>query len=150
LRELYDPADRRHAYPFLNCTNCGPRFTIIQDVPYDRDKTTMRSFPLCPDCQIEYRNPLNRRFHAQPNACSACGPRVQLSHWQAETEREQASESSSFAQDSIARAARELADGAILAIKSLGGYHLACNALDAQAVQRLRQRKHREEKPFAL
>src|SRR6266536_5010231 len=141
LRELFDPRDRRYLYPFTNCTNCGPRFTIIQDVPYDRDKTTMRVFPMCPACQSEYDDPLNRRFHAQPNACPACGPQVQLLSW---TNRPSSNE------DPIAAAVQYLANGAILAIKGLGGYHLACDALNAEAVQRLRQRKHREARPFAL
>src|SRR6266496_2107314 len=141
LRELFDPRDRRYHYPFTNCTNCGPRFTIIQDVPYDRDKTTMRVFPMCPACQSEYDDPLNRRFHAQPNACPACGPQVQLLSW---TNRPGSNE------DPIAAAVQYLANGAILAIKGLGGYHLACDALNAEAVQRLRQRKNREAKPFAL
>ena len=141
LRELFDPRDRRYHYPFTNCTNCGPRFTIIQDVPYDRDKTTMRVFPMCPACQSEYDDPLNRRFHAQPNACPVCGPQVQLLSW---TNRPSSNE------DPIATAVQCLANGAILAIKGLGGYHLACDALNVEAVQRLRQRKNREAKPFAL
>src|SRR5450755_3913435 len=139
LRELFDPTDRRYRYPFINCTNCGPRFTIVQDVPYDRHKTTMRDFPLCPLCQAEYEDPLNRRFHAQPNACPTCGPQVQLLDWA----------DNSFP-NPIVTAAQQLAAGKILAIKGLGGYHLACDALNAEAVQRLRQRKHREAKPFAL
>ncbi|HLI06267.1 MAG TPA: carbamoyltransferase HypF [Ktedonobacteraceae bacterium] len=145
LRELSDPADRRYGYPFINCTNCGPRFTIVQDVPYDRAKTTMRVFPMCPACKAEYEDPLNRRFHAQPNACPTCGPHVYISDWRGE-------EGASFASDTevIALAARQLASGAVLAIKGLGGYHLACDALNAEAVQRLRCRKHREAKPFAL
>ena len=141
LRELFDPHDRRFHYPFINCTNCGPRFTIVQDVPYDRDKTTMRVFPLCQTCQAEYDNPLNRRFHAQPNACPVCGPHVDLVDW---------TNQSQTCTDPIIAAAQCLAGGAILAIKGLGGYHLACDALNIQAVQRLRQRKHREAKPFAL
>ncbi len=140
LRELFDPADRRYHYPFINCTNCGPRFTIIRDVPYDRDKTTMRVFPMCPDCRREYDDPLNRRFHAQPNACPVCGPGLRFIDWTT-------GESNA---DPIALATQRLAAGAILAVKGLGGYHLACDALNAEAVQRLRQRKHREAKPFAL
>lgn len=139
LHELFDPADRRYGYPFINCTNCGPRFTIVQDVPYDRNKTTMRDFPLCPLCQAEYEDPLNRRFHAQPNACPTCGPQVQLLDW----------DDHSFP-NPIATAAQQLAAGNILAIKGLGGYHLACDALNGEVVQRLRQRKRREAKPFAL
>ncbi len=141
LRELFDPADRRHHYPFINCTNCGPRFTIVQDVPYDRGKTTMRVFPMCAACQAEYDDPLDRRFHAQPNACPVCGPQVRLCDAEGRV-REVA--------NPIALAAEQLAVGAILAIKGLGGYHLACDALNTEAVARLRQRKHREAKPFAL
>lgn len=141
LRELFDPNDRRYHYPFINCTNCGPRFTIVKDVPYDRDKTTMRPFKMCPACQAEYADPLNRRFHAQPNACSVCGPQVQLLAAEGQAQP---------VADPISAAARLLAEGVILAIKGLGGYHLACDALHEAAVTRLRQRKHREAKPFAL
>ncbi|HCI82406.1 MAG TPA: carbamoyltransferase HypF [Ktedonobacter sp.] len=146
LRELFDPTDRRYRYPFINCTNCGPRFTIIQDVPYDRPKTTMRPFPMCPDCQAEYENPLNRRFHAQPNACPLCGPQVYLIDLSGPQEHSELRPQD----DPISIAARQIADGSIFAIKGLGGYHLACDALNVEAVQRLRQRKHREAKPFAL
>lgn len=139
LRELFDPGDRRYHYPFINCTDCGPRFTIVQDLPYDREKTTMRIFPLCPDCLHEYRDPLNRRFHAQPNACPHCGPHLRF--------RGQAG---SLPGDAIETAARALAQGAILALKGLGGYHLACDALDQEAVLRLRKRKGREGRPFAV
>lgn len=139
LSELFDPTNRRYLYPFINCTNCGPRFTIVQDVPYDRVKTTMRAFPMCATCQEEYENPLNRRFHAQPNACPVCGPQVRLLDW-----------THGDLSNPIATAAQQLAAGTILAIKGLGGYHLACDALNTEAVQRLRQRKHREAKPFAL
>jgi hydrogenase maturation protein HypF len=147
LGELFDPADRRYYYPFINCTKCGPRFTIVKDVPYDRDKTTMHVFPMCPACQAEYDDPLNRRFHAQPNACPSCGPHVCLLD-----EGEGAINRAAPAADAcpIIAAAQRLARGAILAIKGLGGYHLACDALNMQAVQRLRQRKHREARPFAL
>ncbi len=141
LNELFDPQDRRYGYAFINCTNCGPRFTIIQDVPYDRAATTMRVFPMCPACQAEYDDPLNRRFHAQPNACPVCGPHVCLLD-----KAGLAVENS----DPIGAAAQRLADGSILAIKGLGGYHLACDALNSEAAQKLRQRKHREAKPFAL
>ena len=205
LRELFDPADRRYRYPFINCTNCGPRFTIVQDVPYDREKTTMQVFPMCPACRSEYDDPLNRRFHAQPNACPTCGPQVRLVEW---TDKSTPPDScrdrgkggvdvgalclSSFGSeplalqnpgescgeedrhkapalprinplslqdgsgvsleggDPIATAAQELASGAILAIKGLGGYHLACDALNGEAVGKLRARKQREAKPFAL
>lgn len=145
LHELFDPADRRYRYPFINCTNCGPRFTIIQDVPYDREKTTMRVFPMCPACQREYENPLDRRFHAQPNACPACGPQLLFKVWHALT-----SEQISATTDPLEQTAYALAGGAILAIKGLGGYHLACDALNDRAVRRLRQRKRREAKPFAV
>ncbi len=141
LRELFDVSDRRYHYPFINCTNCGPRFTIVQDVPYDRDKTTMRVFPMCPACQSEYEDPLNRRFHAQPNACPACGPQVCL--------LDEAGQLIECA-DPIVKAAQRLVEGAILGVKGLGGYHLACDALNIESVQRLRQRKHREARPFAL
>ena len=153
LRELNDPKDRRYEYPFINCTNCGPRFTLVQDVPYDRDKTTMRAFGLCPTCQAEYDNPLDRRFHAQPDACPDCGPQARLLVW-----RDPASPShdklfeydSTHSPEPVVQAAVLLSIGAILAIKGLGGYHLACDALDTEAVQRLRQSKQREAKPFAL
>ncbi len=143
LQELFDPIDRRYQYPFINCTSCGPRFTIVQDVPYDRAKTTMRPFPMCPTCQAEYENPLNRRFHAQPNACPVCGPHVRLLHW---THDDLPNSTS----NPITTTVQQLAEGSILAMKGLGGYHLACDALNVEAVQRLRQRKHREAKPFAL
>ncbi|HEX2911856.1 MAG TPA: carbamoyltransferase HypF [Chloroflexia bacterium] len=141
LQELFDPSDRRFHYPFINCTNCGPRFTIIRDVPYDRDKTTMQKFRMCPDCQAEYDNPLNRRFHAQPNACPECGPKV----WLLDAEKRLLPES-----DPITTAVKQLAAGAILAIKGLGGFHLACDALNSETVSRLRRSKRREAKPFAL
>ncbi|MEI7555315.1 carbamoyltransferase HypF [Candidatus Chlorohelix sp.] len=141
LKELFDTTDRRYRYPFINCTNCGPRFTIVEDVPYDRAKTTMKHFPMCAECLAEYATPANRRFHAQPNACPVCGPQVQLlgiAGLLVETA------------DPIHEAALQLANGAILAIKGLGGYHLACDAYNFEAVSRLRERKRREAKPFAL
>ena len=147
LRELLDPLDRRYGYPFINCTNCGPRFTIVQDVPYDREKTTMRPFLMCPSCQAEYNDPGNRRFHAQPNACPVCGPQASLFLWDEDSAREHVLAPGI---DAPVMAARELANGRILAIKGLGGYHLACDALNEEAVTRLRQRKHREARPFAL
>ena len=153
LRELFDSADRRYHYPFINCTNCGPRFTIVQDVPYDREKTTMRVFPMCPSCQAEYDDPGNRRFHAQPNACPACGPQVCLVEWNSlsnEGAMHCAPAQDAGDTDAITLAAQRLAAGAILAIKGLGGYHLACDALNGEVVQRLRQRKKREARPFAL
>ncbi len=153
LRELLDPTDRRYRYPFTNCTNCGPRFTIIADVPYDRPLTTMRDFVMCPQCQAEYDDPLDRRFHAQPNACPVCGPHV----WLVSSPRFQvpdAIRNSQFAirnsHDVIAQAARLLRGGAILAIKGLGGFHLACDATDGEAVRRLRERKGRPAKPLAV
>jgi len=140
-RELLTPADRRYRYAFINCTNCGPRFTIITGVPYDRPNTTMREFTMCPDCLAEYRDPADRRFHAQPNACPACGPQLVL------TDRE----GQKTDDDDPVRTAREaLADGKILAVKGLGGYHLACDALNEDAVKALRDRKIREDKPFAV
>ena len=141
LREMFDPADRRYRYPFINCTNCGPRYTIIDDIPYDRPKTSMRHFTMCAACQAEYDDPLDRRFHAQPNACPVCGPRVGL--WDARR-KEMGSG------DPIAAAAELIRQGKIVAVKGLGGFHLAADALNAAAVARLRQRKLREEKPFAV
>jgi hydrogenase maturation protein HypF len=141
LRELFDPADRRHRYPFINCTNCGPRFTIIRKVPYDREHTTMAAFPTCWECEREYHDPTSRRFHAQANACSHCGPAVRLLGPDGLEVHDP---------DPVSAAARRLRSGAILALKGLGGYHLACNALDEDAVASLRRRKKREEKPFAL
>jgi len=141
LRELFDPADRRYHYPFINCTNCGPRYTIIDDIPYDRPKTSMRHFAMCARCQAEYDDPLNRRFHAQPNACPVCGPQVSL--WDARRQEIRA-------EDPVTAAADVIRQGRILAVKGLGGYHLAADALNPSAVARLRQRKLREEKPFAV
>lgn len=142
LRELFDPADRRFRYPFINCTNCGPRYTIIKDIPYDRDKTTMGGFEMCPDCRAEYENPLDRRFHAQPDACWKCGPHVWLESPGGRT--------LSSGDDAVREAVHHLNSGAILAIKGLGGFHLAVKATDSDAVNRLRGRKIREEKPFAV
>jgi len=145
LRELLDPADRRYRYPFINCTNCGPRFTIIKDIPYDRPKTTMAPFPMCPDCEKEYTDPLDRRFHAQPVACPVCGPIVWL-------EQQDNGKTGELAKSdaAILEAINLLGDGQILAIKGLGGFHLACNATDEKAVSELRKRKLRVDKPFAL
>jgi hydrogenase maturation protein HypF len=144
LSELFDTRDRRFRYPFINCTNCGPRFSIIQDIPYDRPQTTMEGFPLCSICQEEYHDPLNRRFHAQPVACPDCGPQVwlesSLNPGKALAEQNSA----------IEKAQSHLADGKILAIKGLGGFHLACNAEDPIAVQQLRSRKNRPAKPLAV
>jgi hydrogenase maturation protein HypF len=145
LRELFDPNDRRYLYPFINCTNCGPRFTIIKDIPYDRPKTTMADFPMCPDCEREYRDPTNRRFHAQPVACPVCGPHVWL-----ENGPKGEGQKSASGDDAIQETCQLLAQGKILAVKGLGGFHLACDATNAQAVTELRNRKLRVDKPFAL
>ena len=168
--ELRDPADRRFGYPFTNCTNCGPRFTIVEDVPYDRPMTTMRDFPLCDECAAEYADPADRRFHAQPNACFRCGPRLYLNvmrgwpqvpalpldavwspaaeavprpHRDPDTERERAARI-------IATTVRALREGAIVAVKGLGGFQLACDAANEEAVARLRERKNRWGKPLAV
>jgi len=140
VRELFDPRNRRHRYPFINCTNCGPRFTIVEDVPYDRAKTTMRHFKMCHECRTEYEDPLDRRFHAEPIACDTCGPRVYLRDLGQDLRVD----------DVILHAQELLRAGKILAIKGIGGYHLACDASSNEAVSRLRQRKYREDKPFAL
>ncbi len=143
LAELFDPSDRRARYPFTNCTNCGPRFTITLRLPYDRPNTTMRGFALCEACASEYHDPANRRFHAQPIACADCGPRLWLEH-------SDGSDPIVGSDAAIAAAQLALARGEIVAIKGLGGYHLACDPGSAAAVQRLRARKHRFEKPFAV
>lgn len=143
--ELFDPTDRRYRYPFINCTHCGPRFTIIQDIPYDRPQTTMAPFVMCPDCQAEYENPLDRRFHAQPVACPVCGPQVWLVIGnQAIGNQLKATD------DPICTARQLLASGSILAVKGLGGVHLACDATNETAVAELRRRKGRVDKPFAV
>ncbi|MDX6401919.1 MAG: hydrogenase maturation protein HypF, partial [Gaiellaceae bacterium] len=129
IRELFDPADRRYRYPFVNCTQCGPRFTIVERVPYDRSNTTMAGFSMCVDCRQEYEDPTDRRFHAEPIACPVCGPQLSMS---------------------LEAAVDLLRNGAIVAVKGLGGYHLACDAANEEAVALLRGRKHREDKPFAL
>jgi hydrogenase maturation protein HypF len=135
-REIADPADRRFEYPFTNCTNCGPRFTIVSGIPYDRPQTTMAAFSMCPACEAEYRDPADRRFHAEPTGCPACGPRLLLD--------------GEPVTGAVARVARLLADGEVIAIKGLGGYHLACDARSGQAVETLRRRKGRGQKPFAV
>jgi hydrogenase maturation protein HypF len=140
-RELFDPQDRRYGYPFINCTNCGPRYTIIEDIPYDRPKTSMKQFRMCPRCQHEYDDPEDRRFHAQPNACADCGPCIAL---QDSRGRE------ILTADPVEQAARFLKQGFVLAIKGLGGFHLAVDAENSAAVQSLRKRKLREEKPLAV
>jgi hydrogenase maturation protein HypF len=141
LAELFDPRDRRYRYPFLNCTNCGPRLTIITGSPYDRERTTMAPFTMCPPCRAEYDDPHNRRFHAQPTACPACGPQLTLLDRSGRPVP---------ANDPIAHLAQALHTGSIAAIKGLGGYHLACSAHDDRAVAELRSRKRRYEKPFAV
>jgi hydrogenase maturation protein HypF len=144
LAEVFDPGDRRFRYPFTNCTNCGPRFTIVRNVPYDRAHTTMAGFTMCTECRREYEDPRDRRFHAQPNACPQCGPRAALEHAGG------GSPADTEARDAIEAAARALLSGAIVAVKGLGGFHLACRADDESVVAELRKRKHREDKPFAL
>ena len=141
LRELFDPGDRRYLYPYINCTNCGPRYTIIRGVPYDRPMTTMSCFPMCEACEREYHDPRDRRFHAQPVACWECGPRVWLRDSRRPTEDPA---------DPIDETARILLEGAIVAVKGLGGYHLVVDARNEEAVAELRRRKRREEKPLAL
>jgi len=141
LDELLSPEDRRYRYPFTNCTNCGPRFTIIEEMPYDRPKTTMRSFQMCSQCQAEYDNPLDRRFHAQPNACSRCGPRVELVDNQGNSITES---------NPLTAASQFLKQGKILAIKGLGGFLLVCDATNDNVVKKLRSRKKRSSKPFAV
>ena len=140
-RELFDPNNRRFHYPFINCTNCGPRYTIIEDIPYDRIKTSMRHFELCAECRAEYEDPTNRRFHAQPNACAECGPRVTIY----DNQRQRIDH-----HNPIKKIATLLKKGGIIALKGLGGFHLAVDAENNEAVATLRSRKHREEKPFAL
>jgi len=173
-RELLDPGDRRHDYPFTNCTNCGPRFTIIEDLPYDRERTTMRVFPLCPACRAEYEDPSDRRFHAEPNACPVCGPRVRLLRRGGDSGTmahggggaaadgvgggaapdgevvELAAGAGDDPAGPIRAAAELLRDGEILAVKGLGGFHLACDATDGAVVRRLKERKRRPHKPLAV
>ena len=141
LKEILNPDDRRYRYPFTNCTNCGPRFTIIKDIPYDRPRTTMNPFQMCPECQAEYDNPLNRRFHAQPNACPKCGPKLELVDNQGNP---------IGSNDAIATTSKFLREGKIVAIKGLGGFLLACDATNQVAVNLLRQRKVRPSKPLAI
>lgn len=156
LRELFDPADRRYHYPFINCTNCGPRFTIIRSLPYDRAATSMDRFPMCPKCAAEYADPLDRRFHAQPDACFDCGPHIT---WREAVNGDACGNSSATptvgttreASDAIIeRCVELLASGGIVAIKGLGGFHLACDAANEQAVAELRRRKRRSNKPLAV
>ena len=156
LRELFDPADRRYHYPFINCTNCGPRFTIIRSLPYDRAATSMNCFPMCPECAAEYADPLDRRFHAQPDACFDCGPHIM---WREASVGDEPGEAAALpavgttreTSDSIIdRCVELLAGGGIVAIKGLGGFHLACDASNEQAVAELRRRKRRSNKPLAV
>ena len=140
-REILDPADRRYRYPFTNCTNCGPRFTIIRDIPTTARTPPWRPFTMCEACRAEYHDPLDRRFHAQPNACPVCGPRVWL---------EDAGGASVACEEAIREAARLIRAGCVLAIKGLGGFLLACDATSSVAVGRLRERKRRDDKPFAV
>lgn len=150
LRELFDPADRRYHYPFINCTNCGPRFTIIRSLPYDRAATSMDCFPMCPKCAAEYADPLDRRFHAQPDACFDCGPHIT---WREAGEAAASPAVGTTRETSdaiIDRCVELLADGGIVAIKGLGGFHLACDASNEQAVAELRRRKRRSNKPLAV
>jgi hydrogenase maturation protein HypF len=141
VREIFDQSDRRYGYPFTNCTNCGPRFTIISDIPYDRPMTTMRPFRMCPQCQAEYDNPLDRRFHAQPNACPVCGPQLELVDNRGNRVD---------CEDVITEVSKLLQDGKIIAVKGLGGFLLACDATSQKAIELLRQRKNRPAKPLAV
>ena len=137
IHEMLDPNNRRYHYPFINCTNCGPRYSIIQDIPYDRKNTTMSDFKLCSQCDKEYHDIQDRRYHAQPNACKECGPKlIYVGNKQDE--------------DELENAINDLKEGKIVAIKGIGGIHLACDANNKQAVLRLRKRKQREAKPFAI
>ncbi len=165
LKELFDPTDRRYRYPFINCTNCGPRFTIIEDIPYDRPKTTMKKFAMCPLCSQEYHDPMNRRFHAQPNACPKCGPSLFLIQRRTSPKSPSKKEREKFKKyavagkeenweevkgDPIKQTIEALKAGKIVAIKGLGGFHLACDATNNETVKLLRERKRRPGKPFAL
>ena len=142
LRELFDPADRRYRYPFINCTQCGPRYSIIEDIPYDRARTSMRHFPMCPVCRGEYEDPGDRRFHAEPNSCPECGPRLAL--W------DQRGTTIARDHEALLSAASAVRKGRIVALKGIGGFHLLADARDESAVRQLRRRKRRKEKPFAV
>jgi len=157
LREIFDPTNRRHLYPFTNCTHCGPRFSIIESLPYDRANTSMKAFTMCPLCQAEYDDPRDRRFHAQPNACPVCGPRLEF--WQSRTGFQPVSDSKNNGDrrdacptnnDALLATVESVRRGKIVAVKGIGGFHLMVDARNEAAVKRLRERKHREEKPFAL
>ena len=140
-QELFDPKDRRYRYPFINCTNCGPRFTIIKDIPYDRPLTTMADFKMCEPCREEYEDPLNRRFHAQPIACGECGPQI----WFEDREGNR-----TYGESGLQTARQWIKNGKIIAVKGLGGFHLACDALNERSLETLRSRKKRSDKPFAV
>ena len=142
LAEVFDPLNRRYLYPFTNCTNCGPRYSIIEDLPYDRPRTTMKEFNMCEKCRTEYEDPLDRRFHAQPNACRVCGPHTEL--W------ERSGTVAASHDDAIIQAASAIRAGQIVAVKGIGGFHLVVDARNDVAVHELRHRKHREEKPLAV
>jgi hydrogenase maturation protein HypF len=141
-RELRDPDDRRHAYPFINCTQCGPRYTLIEALPYDRPNTSMKAFPLCPDCEAEYRNPLDRRFHAEPVACANCGPQLSFA--------ERGAPLVDNPDVALEKAVAAICAGDVVAVKGIGGYHLVCDARNEKAVSRLRDRKRRPHKPLAV
>ncbi|MBI4387734.1 MAG: carbamoyltransferase HypF, partial [Candidatus Omnitrophica bacterium] len=142
LSDIFNPLNRRFRYPFTNCTHCGPRFSIIRALPYDRERTSMAGFKMCQDCAREYRDPKNRRFHAEPNACPVCGPHLEL--WNPEGKVLAAHDRALF--ETVAA----ICDGKVVAIKGLGGFHLMADARNGKIIQRLRTRKHREEKPFAV
>ena len=142
VAELFDPANRRNRHPFISCTQCGPRFTIMRAIPYDRARTTMAGFPMCPTCRAEYSDPSDRRFHAQPIACQGCGPTLDF--------RRSGATSSAQRDEALTLAVAAIARGEIVAVKGLGGFHLCCDALDEAAVLRLRKRKRREARPLAI
>ena len=142
VRELNDPADRRYRYPFINCTQCGPRYTLIRAMPYDRPNTSMAGFPLCDACRQEYEDPADRRFHAEPVACPACGPRLHFRDRQGRESRDN--------EDALMLCLQALVDGAIVAVKGVGGYHLMCDAANDQTIARLRAAKPRPDKPLAV
>ena len=148
LKELFDKKNRRFLYPFINCTNCGPRYTIIKNIPYDRKKTTMRNFKMCTECSQEYNNPADRRFHAQPDACFSCGPSIKLSDKRITTKISALNRKETRA--TLKKSTELLVGGKILAVKGIGGYHLACDATNIDAVRLLRKKKNRPSKPFAL
>jgi hydrogenase maturation protein HypF len=150
LREIFDPKNRRHRYPFTNCTNCGPRFSIIESLPYDRANTSMKEFAMCPECRAEYDEPYSRRFHAQPNACPVCGPRLELWEGSCVCENAGSPRSHERGYGALFAAAQAIREGKIVAVKGLGGFHLMADARNDKTVQLLRERKQREEKPFAL